>query len=156
MLETLRKSLTPMRGGIGMIEGSLHPNFAIAHLNWADRYVVRPQVERATAFQIEARVVPMTGQDPVFNAAALERETHVGTSIIQGEDAPAVIDDQDRTMATMHNDSAFRLQVFKAAGERVLLVQCAHERVSLSFFRGAPGTPIYSNIGFARKREGFA
>src|SRR5262249_56024970 len=93
--EAVRKPLTPVRGGIGMTERGLHPDVAIAHLDWAGRYVVRPQIEGAAAFQIEAGVVPMTGQDAVLDAAALERKTHVRATIVEGEDAPAVVDDED-------------------------------------------------------------
>ena len=92
-----------------MTEGSLHPDVAIAHFDWADRYIVRPQVEGTAAFEIEAGVVPMTGQDAVLDAAALERETHVRAAIVECEDAPAIVDDEDRTMATVHNEPPLRL-----------------------------------------------
>ena len=115
-----------------MTEGGLHPDLAIAHLDRADRHVVRPQVECATAFEIEARVVPMTGQNAVLDAAALEWETHVGATIIQGEDTPAVVDDEDRTMAPVHNEPPLRLQFLKATGEREFLVRCVHEHTSLN------------------------
>src|SRR5271166_5974198 len=102
--EAVRKPLMPVHGGFGMIERGLHPDVAIAHLDRADRYVVRPQVEGAAAFEIEASVVPMTGQDAALDAAALEREAHVRAPIVECEDAPAVVDDEDRTMPTVHNE----------------------------------------------------
>jgi hypothetical protein len=46
----------------------------------------------------------MTGQDAVLDATALEREAHVRATIVEGEDAPAVVDDKDRTIATVQND----------------------------------------------------
>ena len=130
--EAVRKPLTPVRGGIGMTERGLHPDVAIAHLDRADRYVVRPQVEGAAAFEIEAGVVPMTGQDAVLDAAALEREAHVRATIVEGEDAPAVVDDEDRTMATVHNEPPLRLQLLKAPREREFLVRRVHEHTSRS------------------------
>jgi hypothetical protein len=36
-----------------------------------------PKIKDTTAFQIEAGVVPMTGQDAILDAAPLEREAHV-------------------------------------------------------------------------------
>ena len=72
----------------------------------------------------------MTGQNAVLNAAALERETHVGATIIQGEDTPPIIEDEDRTMAPVHNEPPLRLQILKATGERRFLVQCVHEHTS--------------------------
>src|SRR5262249_8427640 len=82
--EAVRKPLTPVRGGIAMTERGLHPDVTIAHLDRADRYVVRPQIEGTAAFEIEAGVVPMTGQDAVLETAALERKTHVRATIVEG------------------------------------------------------------------------
>ena len=128
--EPVRKPLTPVRGGIGMTERGLHPDVAIAHLDRADRYVVRPQIEGAAAFEIEAGVVPMTGQDAVLDAAALEREPHMRTTVVECEDTPAVVDDEDRTMATVHNEPPLRLQLLKAPREHELLVRRVHEHTS--------------------------
>src|SRR5262249_5737887 len=131
--EAVRKPLTPVRGGIGMTERGLHPDVAIAHLDSADQYAVRPQIEGAAAFQIEAGVVPMTGQDAVLDAAALERKTHVRATIVEGEDAPAVVDDEDRPMATVHNEPALCLQLLKAPRE-CESVRRVHEQTSRSCF----------------------
>src|SRR5262245_22025822 len=113
-----------------MTERGFHPNVAIAYLDRANRYVVCPQVERAAAFEIEARVVPMTGQDSVLEAAAFEREAHVWATIVESEDAPTVVDDEDRTMATVHDEPALRLQFLKAPRERKFRVRCVHEHAS--------------------------
>jgi hypothetical protein len=75
--EAIRKPLTPVRRGIGMTDRGLHPDLTIPHLDREDRYVVCPKIKGAAAFEIEASVVPMTGQDAVFDAAALQREAHV-------------------------------------------------------------------------------
>jgi hypothetical protein len=115
--EAIRKPLTPVRRGICITECGLHPDFAIAQFDREDWYVVRPQIEGAAAFEIEAGVVPMTGQDAILDAAALKRETHVRTPIIEGEDAPAVVHDKDRTMTAVENEPALRLQLIKAARE---------------------------------------
>ena len=40
--EAVRKPLMPIRGEIGMSERGLHPDVTIAHLDRADRHVVRP------------------------------------------------------------------------------------------------------------------
>ena len=142
MREAVRKPLAPVRGGIGMTERGLHPDVAVAHLDRADRHVVRPQVEGAAAFEIEAGVVPMTGQDAVLDAAALEREAHVRATIVEGEDAPAVVDDEDRTMATVHDEPPLRLQLLEAPREREFLVRRVHAHTSRSHsFGGAAGTP---------------
>jgi tetratricopeptide (TPR) repeat protein len=43
-------------------------------------------------------------------------------TIVEGEDAPAVVDDKDRPMATVHNEPPLRLQLFKASREREFFV----------------------------------
>ena len=113
--EAVRKPLTPVRGGIGMTKHGLDPDLAIAQFDREDRYVVRPKIKGAAAFEIEAGVVPMTGQDAVLDAAPLKRETHVRATIVEGADAPAVVDNKDRTMAAVQNKPALSLQVLKAA-----------------------------------------
>jgi hypothetical protein len=135
--EAVSKPPMPVRRGIGMTERGLHPHVAVAHLDRADRNVVRPQVEGAAACEIEASVVPMTGQDTVLDAAALERETHMRATIVEREDAAALVNDEDGPVVTMHNQAALRLQLLKAAGEREFLVRRVHEHTSVLGCLGA-------------------
>jgi hypothetical protein len=128
--EAIDKPLTPVRRGISITERGLHPDFAIAQFDREDWYVVRPQIEGAAAFEIEAGVVPMTGQDAVLDAAALEREAHVRTPIIEGEDAPAVVHDKDRTTPAVENEPALRLQLIKAAREHEFPAWHVHQHSS--------------------------
>src|SRR5262245_39261457 len=102
MDEAIRKPLTPVRGG--MTERGLHPHLAITHLERAERHIARPQVEGAAAFEIEAGLVPRTGQDTVLHAAAREREVPVRAQVVEGEHASAVVDHEDRTIATGHDE----------------------------------------------------
>src|SRR5262249_62058825 len=84
--EAVRKPLTPMRGGIAMIERGLHPNVAIAHLDRADRYVVGPQIEGATAVEIEAGEAPMTGPDAGLHVTAVKAKTPLRATNFQGRE----------------------------------------------------------------------
>src|SRR5262249_36196020 len=93
--EAVRKPLSPVPGGIGITERRLQPDFTIAEFDREDRYVVRPQIEGAAAFEIEAGVMPVTGQDTVLDGAALEWEAHVWAPIVEGEHAPIVVDHKD-------------------------------------------------------------
>jgi hypothetical protein len=117
--EVMRKAvcepLTPVRGLIGMTDRGLHPDFAITQFDRELRHVVCPKIKRAAAFKIEAGVVPMTGQDTVLDTAPFEREPHVRATIVEGEDASAVVNDKDRAMATVQNEASFGLQLVKAA-----------------------------------------
>jgi hypothetical protein len=69
----------------------------------------------------------MTGRDAVLDAAAFKREAHVRATIVEGEDAPAVVDDKDRTMATVQNEASFGLQFVKAAREHEFLIRHVHK-----------------------------
>jgi len=126
----VRKALTPVRGGIGITERGFHSHFAIAQFDWENRYVVRPQIKGAPAFEIEAGVVPMTGQDAVLDAAALEREAHVWAPIVEGENVPAVVDNKDRTMTAVHDEPTLRLQLLKAACEHEFPAWHVHQHTS--------------------------
>jgi hypothetical protein len=57
----------------------------------------------------------MTDYDAVLDAAALEREAHMRATIVGREDATAGMDYQDRAMAAVHDEPAFRLQFIEAA-----------------------------------------
>ena len=132
VLEPVRKPLPPVRGGVCMTGRSFHPNLAIAKFDREDRYVIRPQIKGAAAFEIEPGVVPMTGQDTVLDTAPLERETHVRATIVEGEDAPAVIDHKDWTMAAVQHEPAPSLELFKAAHGHEIPARHVHQLVSRS------------------------
>ena len=45
-------------------------------------HLVRPLVERAAGREVEASVVPVAGEDPVADRAAMEREAHVRAAVV--------------------------------------------------------------------------
>jgi hypothetical protein len=51
----------------------------------------------------------MTGQNAVLDAAAIEREPHMRASIVEREHAALVVHDEDRPMASMHDEPALCL-----------------------------------------------
>jgi hypothetical protein len=126
MGEAVCEPLMPVRGGIGMTKRGLHPDLAITHLDRTGRRVVRPQIEGTAAFEIEAGVMPMTGQNAVLDAAALERKAHVRATVVERKDAPAVVYDEDRAMATVHNEPPLRLELLKGPRQREFSVGCVH------------------------------
>jgi len=123
-----------VRSGIVVTQRGLHPDLASPHLDGADRYIVRPQVEGAAARQIEARVVPVAGKDAVVDAAAIERKAHVRTAIVEGKHASPVVDDEDRTMVPVHDEPTLLLQLIEASRQREFLVRHIHEHTR--FIRG--------------------
>src|SRR5262245_866346 len=145
MGEAVREPLTPVRGGIRMTERGLYPDVAIAHLDRADRYVVRPQIECAAAFEIEAGMVPMTGQDSVLEAAALEREAHVRAAIVETKDTSAVVHDKNWTMATVHTAPPHRIQPLTPARECEFLVRRVHDYRSLRIVWLSADTTVFAD-----------
>jgi hypothetical protein len=67
--------------------------------------VVGPLVEGAPAGQVETRVMPMAGEDAVLYAAAIEREPHVGASIVHREDSAPGVEERDN-VAFQSDDAA--------------------------------------------------
>src|SRR5262249_8280117 len=99
---------------------------AIAHLDRTGRYIVGPEVEGAPAVEIEPSVVPVTGQNAVLDAAALERKAHVRTPVVEGKDAPAIVHDEDRTVMPVHHEPPLGLNSARVAGERDFLFRRVH------------------------------
>ena len=121
MREAVVEPTAPATGGLGRADGRGDPDLAIAlcslaQFDRAGRHVVGPQVERAAAREIEAGMVPMAGQDPILDTAAIEREAHVRASIVEREDAPALVNDEHGRMAPLDEDSALGRQLGEAAG----------------------------------------
>jgi hypothetical protein len=88
MGEAVSEPLMPVRGGIGVTKRGFHPDLAIAHLDRTDWRVVRPQIEGAAAFEIEAGVMPMTGQNAVLDSASLERKPMCGQRLSSANTRP--------------------------------------------------------------------
>ena len=101
------KSLPPVRGGLRVPEFGLHPHLAAAHFDWTGRHVICPEIERAAARKIEPGMVPVAGQDAVLHASAIEGKPHMRTSVVKGEEATLVFDDQDRSMRPSYYEPPF-------------------------------------------------
>src|ERR1700736_4573524 len=106
MAEPIFEPLTPMSSWIGIAEHRLRPD-----LDRPSRHVICPQIKCTAACQFEAGMVPVAGQDAVLNAAAIERETHVGAAIVKREDVPTLMHEQHRAVAAVHNKPAFGFQL---------------------------------------------
>ena len=70
--------------------------------------------------------MPMTGRDAVLETAALQRETHVRATIIEGKDVPTVVDNEDRTVPSVHDDPPLCLQLLEASREHKFTIERIH------------------------------
>ena len=82
--QAVREPAAPVTHRVGMVEHGLYPDVFLADLDRTGRHVVRPQVERAAAGQIEPGVMPMAGQDAVLDRPAVEREAHMRAAVVEG------------------------------------------------------------------------
>ena len=117
----VREPAAPVTHRVGMVEHGLYPDVFPADLDRTGRHVVRPQVERAAAGQIEPGVMPMTGQDAVLDRPAIEREAHVRAAIVESADATLLADHEHRPVASPQHHAALGLQLGKRADANELV-----------------------------------
>ncbi len=60
-------------------------------------------------------MVPMAGENAVFDAAAIEWETHMRAAIVEREHSPALLHEKDRAMPAVQKEPPFELQLVEAA-----------------------------------------
>ena len=116
MGQTVVEPTAPVAPGVAMAERRLDPDLAVTHLDRTGRDIVGPEIERAAARQVEAGVVPMASEDAVLDAAAIERKAHMWAAVVEPEDVPPVVNQQDRGMAPVHHEPTLSLQLSETAG----------------------------------------
>ena len=83
MGQTVLKPTPPVGGRLSCAKARPDPNLVSrAHLDGAGWHVIGPQVESATACEIEPRIVPMTGQNAVLDASAVQGKTHMRAAVV--------------------------------------------------------------------------
>ena len=68
-------------------------------------------VEGAARRQVEARVMPVAGQDPVADGAPMERKAHVRAAVVDCIHLVAVGEQAERVPAEAHDEPACRAQL---------------------------------------------
>ena len=97
----------PVVGGVALLaRAGRYPYLVAAHLGGVGDGVVGPQVEGAAARELEARLVPVAGQDAVLDAAAVERKAHVRAAVVHRVDACAVREHRHRAVARLRHHHA--------------------------------------------------
>jgi hypothetical protein len=77
-------------------------------------------------------VVPLAGQDAVVETAAVKRKAHVGTAIVEREDAAAVVDDEDRAVRPTHDNAPPGLELLKPGRAHEIGGRNIHRRSCLA------------------------
>src|SRR5262245_64953087 len=117
-----------MRTRIRVAEDGSHPDFAVTDFGGAARHVVCPQIEGAATREIEAGVVPVTGQGAVLDAAAIQGKAHMRAAIVEREDTTFVVDNEYRTVRPVHDQPPLRLQLLEAARAHEICGRYVHQQ----------------------------
>jgi hypothetical protein len=110
MCETVGQAMTPMFTGVGIAEHRSYPDLAaVADLDRANRHVISPEIEGTTAGHVEAGMMPMAGQDSIFDGATIERKPHVGAPIVERKYVFVLVHEKDWAMAAAHDEPTLSL-----------------------------------------------
>src|SRR5207244_2894966 len=77
---------------------------AVPQLDGEAAELVGPLVERAAAAEVEARVVPVAGEDAVLHRPAVEREAHVRAAVVDRVHGAAVGEEDERVTAEVDDE----------------------------------------------------
>ena len=89
------------------------PCLAVDHSYRETAHIVGEGIEGATAGQVEAGMVPVTGEDAVFDAAPVQGKAHVGTAVVYGVDLTLVVEHRDGVPPAGDHGAAARLDLFQ-------------------------------------------
>ena len=99
-----------------VVGAGLHEDVAVAHRGREAAGVVRPHVERASRHQIEAGVMPVTGDETGLDRALVEGEAQVGAPVLDGVRGALVPEHHDRHRADLGEEAALLLQLGERPG----------------------------------------
>ena len=74
-------------------------------------------------------MMPVAGEDTVLDAATLKREAHMWTAVVEREDVPVLVHEQDRAVAAVHNKPTFGFQLFKTGRVYEIRGRAIHGRL---------------------------
>src|SRR5262245_28385384 len=84
----------------------IHPDLAVNDTGRKGAHVVSKGIERTTARQVKAGVVPVAGENAVFNRPSIQWESHMRTAVIDGIHVTIVIIDGNGMAAAGHHHTA--------------------------------------------------
>ena len=110
-----------------------HEHVVAADLDVEAARVVGPQVERAARHEVEARVVPVAGDEPGLDRALVEREAEVRAAVLDRERGVVVPEHDDRQRADLGEQPARRLRSSASEPARTSCAAMASPRQRLRF-----------------------
>ena len=103
LLHPLREPLAPAPDRIDRRRRDVQKDLPVPDLYAVGIHIVGEQIEGAAAHQVEARMVPVAGEDAVLHGAAMQRKTHVGAAVVDGVQLPIVVEDHDGDRTLGHH-----------------------------------------------------
>src|SRR5262249_55535823 len=101
----------PLQVGLWVVpRRRVHPHLAVAGLRGAGA-----EVEGAAGGQLEARVVPVTGQDTVLDGAPVQGKAHVGAAVVNGVNLLAPDEECEGASLDVDGQTACGLDICQAA-----------------------------------------
>ena len=115
VFKAVLQSAPPVLPFVSRRRVGIDPHFAVDHLYREASYIISEGVEGAAAGEIEACVVPVTGQDAIADTTAVQRESHVGATVVDRVRPTVVVEYGDgMPCASNHHASSF-LELFQGA-----------------------------------------
>jgi hypothetical protein len=95
VLQPLAQPVAPMGLAVHVTRPGIDPNgTVIPQLDWRGRDIIGPEVEGAAAGEVKAGMMPMAGQNPVLDRAAVQRKTEMRATVVEREDTAPVVHDK--------------------------------------------------------------
>jgi hypothetical protein len=117
----------PVARGVATIKPWFDPDLSIAHLDRTGRDIVSPEIEGAAARQIEARMMPMTSEDAVLDAAAIERKAHMRAAVVDRVHLFPYDEETDRVLVDVNNQPPSGAQLGERGGPgKAFSCDCGH------------------------------
>ena len=95
-------------------------DLAVLDLDREAAQLVGPLVEGAAGAEVEARVVPVAGEDAVGQRAAVEREAHVRAAVVDRVHLALVGEQADRVALDADDEPALGLELLERGGSLAL------------------------------------
>ncbi len=102
------------------VHAGRHEHVVAAYVDVEAARVVGPEVERAARNEVEARVMPVTGDESGLDGALVERKAEVRAPVLDREGGVVVPEHDDGQRADLREEPPVRLQVCQGTGAHVV------------------------------------
>src|SRR6266498_2974266 len=113
LFQSLPQSIPPVGVAVGVTGVRTDPHRAVPNFDRRRGNVVGPEVKGAATGEVKTGVVPMAGQDAVFDRAAMERKSKMRAAVVEGKHPSIIIDDEQRTTSAANDQHTRGLKLLQ-------------------------------------------